>query len=248
MEYFLTIAASDNSGGAGIQQDMRVAQSLGYWPLSAITGITVQNFNSVSKVDAIAPDLLQLQIEECLKSFHVKTIKIGAICSTDNIIAIVRSVQKYPNKHIVLDPVLASTSGKGFLNFSALKILTEQLFPLTELITPNRPEFEFLTGKDFNDIDAAIDIAKDKCNEWNTSILLKGGHYNCSTINEAIVTKTEVFRFERQRKQFQYQHGTGCTLSSALACYIGKGFSLTEAYTKASEFLVDFYDRVQTEF
>ena len=245
MEYFLTIAASDNSGGAGIQQDMRVAQSLGYWPLSAITGITVQNFNSVSKVDAIAPDLLQLQIEECLKSFHVKTIKIGAICSTDNIHTIIQSLQKYSVKHIVLDPVLASTSGKGFLDSSALNILTEELFPLIELITPNRPEFELLTGRNINDIDTAIDIARVKCRELNTSILLKGGHFSHSTIKEAIVTKTEVFRFERQRKQFKYQHGTGCTLSSAIACYLGKGFSLSEAYTKASEYLVDFYDSVQ---
>ncbi len=247
MEYFLTIAASDNSGGAGIQQDMRVAQSLGYWPLSAITGITVQNFNSVSRVEAIAPNLLQQQIEECLKSFPVKTIKIGAICSANNILAIVQSLQEYPIKHIVLDPVLASTSGKGFLDSSALNILTEELFPLIEVITPNRPEFELLTGRNFNDIDAAIDIARDKCREWNTSILLKGGHFNSTTIREAVVTQTEVFRFERQRKQFQYQHGTGCTLSSALACYIGKGCSLTEAYTKASEYLVDFYDNLHKE-
>lgn len=247
MEYFLTIAASDNSGGAGIQQDMRVAQSLGYWPLSALTGITVQNFNSVSRVEATSPDLLQQQIEECLKSFPVKAIKIGAICRTDNILTIIQSLQKYSVKHIVLDPVLASTSGKGFLDSSALNILTEELFPLIELITPNRPEFELLTGRNINDIDTAIDIARVKCREWNTSILLKGGHFSHSTIKESIVTKTEVFRFERQRKQFQYQHGTGCTLSSALACYVGKGFPLTEAYTKASEYLVDFYDGIQDE-
>lgn len=247
MEYFLTIAASDNSGGAGIQQDMRVAQSLGYWTLSALTGITVQNFNSVSRVEAISPDLLQQQIDECLKSFSVKAIKIGAICSTDNIVAIVHSLKSHLVKLIILDPVLASTSGKGFLDSSALSLLTEQLFPLTELITPNRSEFELLTEQYIDDIDTAVEIARDKCKEWNTSILLKGGHYNCATIKEAIVTKTEVFRFERQRKQFQYQHGTGCTLSSALACYVGKGCSLTEAYTKASEYLLDFYDSVQDE-
>nr|HPI46375.1 bifunctional hydroxymethylpyrimidine kinase/phosphomethylpyrimidine kinase [Tenuifilaceae bacterium] len=183
----------------------------------------------------------------CLKSFSVKAIKIGAICSTDNILAIVHSLQKHPVKHIILDPVLASTGGKGFLDSSALNILTEELFPLIELITPNRPEFELLTGQNINDIDTAIDIARDKCRKWNTSILLKGGHYNCATIKEAIVTNTEVFRFERQRKKFQYQHGTGCTLSSALACYFCKGLSLTEAYIKASEYLVDFYDSVQDE-
>ena len=247
MEYFLTIAASDNSGGAGMQQDMKVAHALGYWALSAVTGITVQNFNSVSRVDALDSHLLQSQIEECLTSFPVKAVKIGAICSADNILAIAESLQRYPVSNIVLDPVLSSTSGKDFLNPSALNVLTEQLFPLTDLITPNRPEFEILTGKNIDDIDTAIAIAKDKCCEWNTSILVKGGHFNSTNITEAIVTNTEVFRLERERKQFRYQHGTGCALASALACYMGKCLSLIEAYFKASNYVVDFYDRIQNE-
>ena len=146
---------------------------------------------------------------------------------------------------MVLDPVLFSTGGVPFLDASLLTDLKETLFPLTKLVTPNKPEFELLTNHKINSIDEAIEIASDKCKEWDTSILLKGGHFNETFIREALVTKTDVYRFERTRKTFVYSHGTGCTLSTALACYIGKNMSLYNSYLLSSKYLINFYDELQ---
>jgi len=245
MDYFLTIAASDNSGGAGIQQDIKVAHDLGYWVLSAITGITVQDSKNVFDIEAVPPYLLKSQIEQCFLSFPVKTVKIGAICSTENLLVIADCLKQFPQKHVILDPVLFSTGGVPFLDKSSLNVLQEVLFPLTELITPNKPEFELLTNHKITSIDEAILIETKKCKEWDTSILLKGGHFNETLIKEALITKTDVYRFERKRKTFSYSHGTGCTLSSALACFIGKNISLYNSYSLSSKYLIDFYDELQ---
>ena len=247
MKCFLTIAASDNSGGAGIQQDIKVAHDLGYWALTAITGITVQNFKEVKKIEAVDSSLLQYQIEQCCSSFPVQTIKTGALCSLENIEVIAYCLKKYNIKNVVLDPVLSSTSGKAFLEKPSLNVLMNELFPLTELITPNKPEFEILTNRKCNTIEEGIEIAKNFCKEWQTSILLKGGHFNDSKIKEALVTKTKVYRFERERNNYTYQHGTGCTLSSALACFLGEGLSLQNAYWKSSEYLVKLYNTLQNK-
>jgi len=245
MDYFLTIAASDNSGGAGIQQDIKVAHELGYWPLSAITGITVQNFKHVFDVQALPPAMLKSQIEQCFLSFPVKVVKIGAICSNYNLLVIASCLKQFPQKHVILDPVLSSTGGVPFLDKPSLNVLQEALFPLTELITPNKPEFELLTNHKINSIDEAIEIATEKCKEWDTSILLKGGHFNETLIKEALITKTDVYRFEKKRETFSYSHGTGCTLSSALACYIGRNISLYDSYLLSSKYLIDFYDELK---
>ena len=245
MNYFLTIAASDNSGGAGIQQDIKVAHDLGYWALSAITGITVQNFKKVFEIEAVKPYLLQSQIEQCLMSFPVQAIKIGAICNIENLKVIAGCLKNYSAIHVVLDTVLFSTSGKAFLDTSALNTLKEILFPLTEIVTPNKQEFEILTNRNINNIDEAIEIAKDKCLEWDTSILLKGGHFNDVMIKEALITKVHVSKFERKRNDFIYQHGTGCTISTALACFIGKNISLSNSYSLATEYLIKHYDTLQ---
>ncbi len=248
MEYFLTIAASDTSGGAGIQQDLKVARDLGYWGLSALSGITVQNFNNVFEIEAVSPSLLQLQIEQCIQSFPVRAIKIGAICSIPNIRAISDCLRNNNVKHIVLDPVLFSTSGKAFLEPSGLKVLKETLFPFAELITPNKPEFEMLTEQKINTIDEGIEIAKVKCKEWNTSILLKGGHFNDAIIKEALVCQTDVKCFKRERKTLKYEHGTGCTLSTALACFLGKNIPLIDSYHLASDYLVKHFIGLQSFF
>lgn len=245
MDYFLTIAASDNSGGAGIQQDIKVAHDMGYWALSAITGITVQNFKNVFEIEAVNPDILKSQIEQCFLSFPVKAIKIGTVCSKENMIVITDCLKKFPHKNVVLDPVLFSTGGTPFLETSALTFLQEALFPLTRLITPNKPEFELLTNHKITSIDDGIEIATEKCKEWDTSILLKGGHFNETLIREALITKTDVYRFERKRKTLSYSHGTGCTLSSALACHIGRNISLYDSYLLSSKYLIDYYDELK---
>ena len=241
MNHILTIAASDNSGGAGIQKDIMVAHDLGYHALSAITGITVQNFTEVFEVVPVNASLLQQQIEACCESFPIKAVKIGAICSSENIKAIARSLSQYRYRHVVLDTVIASTSGRTFLDAASLEILKNELFPLAEIITPNRLEFEILTNTKISNLEEGIDIAKSYAERWNTSILLKGGHFDEDSIKEVIVTNDNVYSFERERLHFANGHGTGCTLSSALACNLGANFPLQEAYLRASNYLVRLY-------
>lgn len=244
MDYFLTIAASDNSGGAGIQQDIKVAHELGYWPLSSITGITVQDFNNIFNIEPVTPCLLKSQIEQCFLSFPVKAVKIGAICSKENLKVISGCLKNNPQKHVVLDPVLFSTGGVPFLDTSLLTFLQEELFPLTELVTPNKPEFELLTNSKITSIDEGIKIATEKCREWNTAILLKGGHFSETLIKEALITKTDIYRFERKRNIFLYGHGTGCTISTAFACFLGKNKSLYDSYSLSSEYLIKLYSEL----
>ena len=153
MDYFLTIAASDNSGGAGIQQDIKVSHELGYWPLSAISGITVQDFKNVYLVEAVNPSLLQLQINRCLQSFPLKAIKIGAICSKENLNVIVDCLKNNSIPNIVLDTVLSSTGGTPFLDISSILIMKKDLFPLCKLITPNKQEFEKLVNSEIDTIE-----------------------------------------------------------------------------------------------
>ncbi len=243
MNYFLTIAASDNSGGAGVQQDIKVANSLGFWALSSLTGITVQNFSKVYHVEPVNPILLEQQLVTCLESHHIKVIKIGAICSFQNIFMIAKCLKNISNRIIVLDPVLFSSDQTPLLN-GGQRELIETLFPLTTLITPNKPEFELLTNQKFNFLDEAIEIAKIKSKEWNTSILLKGGHYESIMINEALITKEKVYRFERVRKKFTYTHGTGCTISTAMACFLAKNKSFREAYLLSSRYLARTYEKL----
>lgn len=245
MKYFLTIAASDTSGGAGIQQDIKVAHDIGYWALSAITGITSQNFEVVTDMKAVQPQLLDSQIKMCLKSFNVTAIKIGAICSSENIEVIADCLKEHSCKNVVLDPVLSSSSGKAFLETSALEILKNKLFPLAKLITPNKPELEMLTGRKIKNINEAIDIAKRCCKRWGTSILIKGGHFRDKDLTEAIVTCEYVHRFNRTRKTFSFSHGTGCTFSTALACFLEKKKDLSVAYNKASNYLIEYYQSIQ---
>ncbi len=247
MDYFLTIAASDNSGGAGIQQDIKVAHDLDYWALSAITGITAQNFKNVFTIEAVNPSLLKYQIEQCFLSFPVKTVKIGAICSKENINVIAGCLKKFSPKHVVLDPVLSSTSGASFIDASSFSVLKEVLFPLAELITPNKPEFELLSNEKISSFDEAVKIASDKSREWNTSILLKGGHFTGSIIKEALITRSDIHLFERKRNMFLYEHGTGCTISSAIACFLGKNKSLYDSYSLSSEYLIKLYTELNNQ-
>lgn len=244
MNYFLTIAASDSSGGAGIQQDLKVAHSLGYWGLSAITGITAQNFEKIISMQPISADMFRQQLNICLDSFPIKAIKIGAICSLENMDVIVGYLKKYQPKKVVMDTVFSSTGGNKLFDKNASNVLIEKLFPLTSLITPNKHEFEWLAKENVETLEDAIEIAVKKCSEWNTSILLKGGHFDDSRIREALVTKGEVYRMEKERNMFSYSHGTGCTLSSAIACYLGKGQSLLSACYSASDFLVKLFQKV----
>ena len=248
MKYFLTIAASDNSGGAGVQQDIKVAWDLGYWPLSAITGITVQNFTRARMIEPVADDLLIEQIVESLGSFPVRVVKIGALTGADNMRMVVRALQQFRPGLVVLDPVISTSSGRPFLSEDAIKELVSGLLPLTTVITPNAMELGLMSGEEISGFDQAVEIATEKVKDWGTSIIVKGGHFNDSVVREAIVTGHGVKFFSHKRLDFsRYSHGTGCTFSSALACYLADGYSLPDAYERATSYLVRFYQWMQKE-
>ncbi len=248
MKYFLTIAASDNSGGAGVQQDIKVAWDLGYWPLSAITGITVQNFSRARLIEPVAGDLLIEQIAESLGSFPVSVVKIGALTGAESVQAVIRALEQFRPGLVVLDPVIATSSGKLFLPGEARQDMVSALLPLTTVITPNAIELGLMSGEKISGFDHAVEIARRKVKEWGTSIIVKGGHFNDPVVREAIVTGNNVKLFSHGRLDFsRYSHGTGCTFSSALACYLADGYSLPEAYERATEYLVHFYQRMQKE-
>lgn len=220
---------------------------MGYWALSAVTGITVQDFYNVNYIEAVKSSLVFSQVEKCLSAFPVKAVKVGAVCSLENIQMIAECFKKFKIDNIVLDTVLSSSSGMKFLDRSSLDVIKKELFPLATIITPNKPEFEILSNEKFSTIDEGVAIAVEKCKEWDTAILLKGGHFENKIIEEALISDEGVLRFQRGRSHFKYQHGTGCTLSSALACFMGNGLSLENSYKQASGYLLKHYDLLQNK-
>jgi len=248
MKYFLTIAASDNSSGAGIQQDLKTAKDFGCWGLSAITAITSQNFNKTFFIKPLESTLVKQQINACCKYFPIDAIKIGVIGSINNAIIITKAIKKYKLKNIVFDPVIISSSGKYLTDKQTINFIKTQLFPLCDLITPNKIELELFANKKIDNISDAISIVKEKSNEWKTNILIKGGHFNSPIIYEAIIHKNVVYTFQHKRLTFNYSHGTGCTLSSAIACLLANNINIIDAYKLASRYLLTHYKKLNYLF
>jgi hydroxymethylpyrimidine/phosphomethylpyrimidine kinase len=244
MRYFLTIAASDNSGGAGIQQDIKVAAQLGYWGLSAITGLTVQNFNHLNSIFPVAAEILSEQIEMNLKSFKVSNVKIGAICSEENILAISKVLQHYQLPHVVLDSVFAPTHGKSFIGKTSIQIFKEQLLPYIFIITPNKNELSLLSGINIVNFEQGIEAAINLSKQFGCMIYLKGGHFDGQIIKEALIDKDGTLIFEKERLTLTYSHGTGCVFSSALSCFLGDGLSIKDACREASIFVSKYFYNV----
>jgi hydroxymethylpyrimidine/phosphomethylpyrimidine kinase len=241
MKYFLTIAASDNSGGAGIQQDIKIANNLGFWSLSAITGITVQNFNKLYSVNPVPARLLLQQIGLNLKSFNVGSVKIGAICSEENIKVISALLKKYKLKNVVLDTVFSPTKGKAFISKELISSFKNQLLPYVYIITPNKEELSVLADHKITDFENGITAAKDLGKEYGCRIYLKGGHFEGLDIPESLIEKNKVTVFNKKRLNLKYSHGTGCTFSTALSCFLGNGLSVDNACEKASSLVSKIY-------
>ncbi len=244
MKYFLTIAASDNSGGAGIQQDLKVAEDMGYWGLSAITGITVQDFDKVSRIYPVSSEVLTEQIEKCIKSFDASAVKIGAVCSDENIIAISGLIKKYKLKNIVLDTVFSPTRGSAFIGKKSIELFRNKLLPVVRIITPNKNELSLLSGKKMNTLKDCIVAAKELSLRYNCDIYITGGHFDGKIITEALVQKNKVTLFAKERLNLKYSHGTGCAFSSALSCLINDN-PVKDSCEKASEYVSKLYKNFQ---
>ena len=234
----LTIAGSDSSGGAGIQADIKSISANGGYAASVITATTAQNTQGVTDIHAIPVPHLIAQMEAVLSDIDFDAIKIGMLHSSEVIEAVQSTLAKYPAKHIILDPVMIATSGDTLITDDAVESL-KAFLPHVTLITPNIPEAELLLGRSIT-LENMEDAAKQLAEKYQTSVLLKGGHlelkdemtdvlYNYATQEKTVIHNPSV--------QTQNTHGTGCTLSSSIATFLAKGYTLEEATTKGCAYL-----------
>lgn len=234
----LTIAGSDSGGGAGIQADIKTFSSLGVFGTSAITAITAQNTQGVRGIQAISPEILRGQIEAILEDFIVDAIKIGMLHNKDAVRIVSDTLHSHLSTPIILDPVMISTSGSKLLEDNAIRAIVDELFPKATLLTPNIPEAEYLSGIKINN-EADVLLAARRLREKGCkAVLIKGGHVRgAETIDFLFMNNDAPVRLVSPTIETPNTHGTGCTLSSAIAAYMALGKSLVEAVRSAKEYM-----------
>ncbi len=232
----MTIAGSDSCGGAGIQADIKTMSALGCYATSCITAITAQNTMEVRDIMATKPDVLSAQIECVLKDFDILAIKIGMIYTTENVFAIKQSLKKMNYKgFVVLDPVLIATSGGMLAKEDFLDTLKKELFPMTDILTPNLFEAGKICGFGVKNLDEMVMAAKEiqknfKCR----NVLIKGGHLESNRMTDVFLNnKGEIEMFSLEKIDSSNTHGTGCSLSSAICSCLALGFEMKQAVEKA---------------
>ena len=225
----LIIAGSDSSGGAGIQADIKTVTALGSYAMTAITAITAQNTTGVSSVVPIHPKEIEKQILYTCKDIKPDAIKIGMLNSPAIILSVIKALKKVKTKKIVLDPVMVAKGGFKLINDKAIRNLREKLITQTHLITPNIPEAEVLTKIKINSVEDMIYAANILLKLGVKNILIKGGHRNSKTMSDVFLNKQELRIFKNKKIKTKNTHGTGCTLSSAIATFLGCGKTLNKS-------------------
>ena len=219
----LIIAGSDSSGGAGIQADIKTVTALGSYAATAVTAVTAQNTKGVKKIISIPTEIVEKQITMILDDIGIHAVKIGMLHNASIIKSVYKILKKYKLKNIVLDPVMIAKGGAKLLNNNSIKYLKKLLIPLCTLVTPNIPEAEVLTGYSISSKEDMIKAAKKILNMGSKNVLLKGGHSKNKMIFDILATKKDIKIFTKRRIRTKNTHGTGCTLSSALAtCFSQK--------------------------
>jgi hydroxymethylpyrimidine kinase/phosphomethylpyrimidine kinase len=213
----LIIAGSDSSGGAGIQADIKTVTALGSYAMTAVTAVTCQNTKGVKAITSIPVKILQKQIIMVLDDIGANTVKIGMLHNTAIIKCVYRILKKYKIKNIILDPVMISKGGSRLVNNNSIKYLKKLLLPLCKVVTPNIPEAEVLTGYSISNKTDMIKAAKKIISMGAKNVLLKGGHLKNKMIFDILVSKKKIKIFPKRKIKTRHTHGTGCTLSSALA-------------------------------
>lgn len=248
MRSVLTIAGSDSSGGAGIQADIKTIESLGLFATSAITAITAQNTMGVRSVQDIASDIVRDQIDAVFEDIRPEAVKIGMVSSLEIVEVIAEALARHEAQYIVVDPVMVATSGSALIKSDAIRALEARLFPLAQVITPNIPEAEALSGMpvcaEDDMVEAARIIAENACPAQDSyhkpAVLVKGGH-GVGTADDAsdflLTTEGEEVWLPGKRINNPNTHGTGCTLSSAIACGLARGLSVEEACREAKAYI-----------
>ena len=235
----LTIAGSDSGGGAGIQADIKAISALGCFATSAITAVTVQNTLGVEAVHPIPLDILRGQIEAVLSDIGTDAVKIGMLHSSEVVEVVAVVLQKYNIRNVVLDPVMVSTSGHRLIEESAIDTLRRVLIPQARVITPNIPEAEILAGVKITANDQLPEVARQLSQGGTVSVLLKAGHLTEDRLVDIFYNAEQdtITELPSARVYTPNTHGTGCTLSSALAALLAKGYELTDAARGAKEYI-----------
>ena len=233
----LTIAGSDSSGGAGIQADIKTIQSMGLFAQSAITALTAQNTTGVYGVHDVPTDFVAQQIDVVFDDIRPDAVKIGMVSSAEIVASIVDALERNDARNIVVDPVMVATSGSELASNSAIAALRDKLIPLATVITPNMPEAEALFGSHIEARDeqerAALEIAR----AAGVAVLVKGGHGENDANDVLARPDGNVVWFEGERVDTANTHGTGCTLSSAIACGLALGKTLEDAVRDAKAYI-----------
>jgi hydroxymethylpyrimidine/phosphomethylpyrimidine kinase len=233
----LTVAGSDPSGGAGIQADIKTITSLGGYASSAITAITVQNTQKVFEIHQISGSLVKAQMEAVLDDIGADCIKIGMLGSIEVVDTVIKILNKYPHIPVVFDPVMVASSGDRLIEKDAIKLIEVLLLPLCNLVTPNILEALQLTGMDIKSLPDMVKAGNKLIEMGVKSALIKGAHMEGDELVNVLISKSGHYEFKSNRLKLNNTHGTGCTLSSALATFFAQGLPLEKAVEKAGIFV-----------
>lgn len=232
----LSIAGSDSSGGAGIQADIKTMLANGVYAMSAITALTAQNTKCVSGIYNVTPEFLKLQIDAVFDDIRPDAVKIGMVSSGNLIKTISDRLRFYAASDIVADPVMVATSGAKLIEDDAVEVLKREILPIAAVLTPNIPETEILSGQTVNSPDDMIFAAEKISRSYGCAVLCKGGH-NLNDANDLLYLDGSYKWFEGKRIDNPNTHGTGCTLSSAIAANLAKGFDIAESVKRAKKYI-----------
>jgi len=233
----LIIAGSDSSGGAGIQADIKTVSSLGSYAMTAVTAVTSQNTTGVLSITSVAPSEISKQIEFTSKDIFPDAVKIGMLGNSNVINAVIKSMSKINVKKIILDPVMVAKGGARLIDKKSIKILKKKLLKKVSLITPNIPEAEILTGQKINSKNDMIFAGKTLLKLGAKNVLIKGGHLKLGITYDILINKKNTIVFKNKKIKTKHTHGTGCTLSSAIATYYSCGKSLKKSCEKAIKYV-----------
>lgn len=235
----LSIAGSDCSGGAGIQADLKTISALGAYAATAITAVTVQNTCGVTNVHPIPPMVVEEQIEAVMTDLSPHAVKIGMVTDSQTVRAIVRCLLRHQPPFVIFDPVMVSTSGRQLMDTEALEAVTNELMPHCTLITPNLPEAELLLEQPIATTEEMCGAARKLLRYGCQAVLLKGGHLEGTLMTDVLqlAQEPEPYLFTASRVNSSNTHGTGCTLSSAIATFLALGSPLSRAVEQAKDYV-----------
>ena len=233
----LIIAGSDSSGGAGIQADIKTATSLGVYAMTAITAITAQNTTGVKSIVPVSPKEIFNQISFSVQDIKPNSVKIGMLQNVGVIKEVIKAIKKYKLKNIIIDPVMVAKGGHRLISNSSINYLRKKLLPYALLVTPNIPEAETLIKKKIKSLDDVIKAGKEILKFGPKFVLIKGGHTNKSFIEDVLISKNNIKIFKNKKIKTKNTHGTGCTLSSAIASFISKNYNMNESCRQCIQYV-----------